>query len=294
MKTIKKFLYLLVIPSLFIFSFSSCEESENEEGPVIETDEIEDDELITSYYEDVLADVEMAENAFENNNPLKSASVDEVICRSVEHEYVGDTLIITITYNGECQFEIDGELHYRSGKIITKRFGGRKFERGATKIVTLEDFEIDSVQIEGTHKVVSQGLNDDSTSVLYDVTLRNGKVTLPTGDFATRETDKTRLHTIGKNWFDRRDDELLINGNSTGMNFRGLAYTKTYTDVLKVPGCPVFLSGTIMLEIEGMPTTLVDYGDGNCDRKVVITRDGQSREITLRFPDDRRHRLRRN
>jgi hypothetical protein len=52
------------------------------------------------------------------------------------------------------------------------------------------------------------------------------------------------------------------------------------TDPLRVEiGCPWLVSGDLEVRPEGLSSRVVDYGDGNCDSKVVVTVNGNQHEI---------------
>jgi archaellum component FlaF (FlaF/FlaG flagellin family) len=282
MKTIKLLSGLITSAAIAALILISCEK----ENTSAISDEIlqvsEDDALATTIFDDVFED---AENALTS---LQLKSTDAIICRGVDYEWKDDTLIVTITYDGDCLYEFNNNPHWKSGKIIIKRTGGRYYVTGSTMIITFEDYYVDSVKIEGTKKIVSQGYNADSTSITYDITLQGGKLTFPDGTFMTRDGVKTRVL-----YFDENDvvDHYLVNGTATGLNIFGEAYSRTLTDLRIEPGCPFILSGTVIIEIEGKEPVTIDYGDGTCDSWASVTRNGETKEMRLRLRWHRRIRV---
>jgi len=282
MKTKKLLLGLIGSITIAAFVLISCEK----ENTSIISDEVlqvsEDDALATTIFDDVYEDVENALTS------LQLKSTDAMICRSVDFEWKDDTLIVTITYNGDCIYEFNNKPHWKSGKILIKRTGGRYYEAGSTKIITFEDYYVDSVKVEGTKTIVSQGYNSDSTSVTFDITLEVGKLTFPDGTFMTRNAEKTRVM-----YLDERGvvDHYLVNGTATGINILGDEYTRTLIDLWIEPGCPFILSGTVIIEIVGKDPITIDYGDGTCDALAAVTRNGETKEIRLRLRWHRRIRV---
>ena len=242
----------------------------------------EDDALATIIFDDAYNDVENALTS------LQLKYTDAIICRSVDHEWLNDTLVVTITYDGDCLYEFNNTQHWKSGKIIIKRTGGRYYETGSTRIMTFVDYYVDSVKIEGTETIVSQGYNADSTSITFDITLEGGKLTFPDTAYMTRDAQKTRVMYLNENG---SVNHYLINGTATGINIFGDAYTRTLTDLWIEPGCPFITSGTVLIEIEGKDPITLDYGDGTCDALAAVTRNGETKEIYLRLRWHRRIKL---
>lgn len=274
----KKLNFFLLTLFTVGFILTSCEKNKDTDVNLdAELEIAEDDALATNMLDDVFNEAEEADTELS----LKSAST--VICRDVDKEWSGDTLIITITYNGDCEYEIFNRSLTRSGKIIIKRFGGRMFDSGATKIITFEDYYVNNTKLEGTKTIVSEGVNADSTEVMFYVTLVGGQVTFEDGTVVTRDSEKTRLWYVGENHWDRSDDYYLINGTSTGVNYLGETYTRTLTDLLAAPTCSYIKSGTVEIVIGEETPILLDYGDGECDPYATITKDGVTKDITLQL-----------
>ena len=122
-------------------------------------------------------------------------------------------------------------------------------EAGTTKIITFEDYYVNNVKLEGTKTIVSEGVNNDSTEVMFNITLVGGKVTFEDGTIVTRDSEKTRLWYLGENKWDRSDDYYLINGTSTGVNYLGNTYTRTLSDLVAAPTCSFIKSGTVEIVI---------------------------------------------
>ena len=283
MKTKRLLTGLISALAVLVFAVTSCE-IEKEDSL---SDEVlqfsEDDALATTIFNDALND---AENALEDFD-LKSTGA--IVCKSVDHTWQGDTLVITITYNGECQVEFNGNLHWKSGKIIINRYGGRHYEAGATRTMRFENYYVDSVKVEGKHSMVSNGYNADSSSVTFDITIEGGKLTFPDGNYITRTAEKTRTMYMDDN---RVIDHFLENGTANGRNIFGDEYSRTMNDLWTEPGCPFIMSGTIIIEIEGKEPVIIDYGDGSCDSNASVTRNGKTEDIQLRLRYRNRYRNR--
>ena len=258
--------------------FTSCEKQKDSGVNLdAELEIAEDDALTTNILDDVFNDSELADSEVS----LKSAST--AVCRSVDKEWSGDTLIITITYNGDCEYQIFNRTRSRSGKIIIKKIGRSMLEAGTTKIITFEDYYVNNVKLEGTKTIISEGVNGDSTEVMFNISLVEGKLTFEDGTVVTRDSEETRLWYLGDNFWDRSDDYYLINGTSTGINYLGETYTRTSTDLVAAPTCSFIKSGTVEIVVGEESPIVLDYGDGECDPYATVTKDGETKDITLQL-----------
>jgi hypothetical protein len=114
------------------------------------------------------------------------------------------------------------------------------------------------------------------------VSLENGTLTFEDGVTVTRSAEKSRLHYFGENRIDLSDDYWIINGTSSGTNFRNEKYTRTLSDLKAFKTCLHFVSGTVVMNIEGESPITLDYGSGNCDDKAIVSINGEQKEITLK------------
>ena len=158
----------------------------------------------------------------------------------------------------------------KSGKITTY----------ATQSLTFAGFQKDSTTIDGT--IVTTGTTGHSTTVeAQDV-----RITFADGTSATWDGTLTYTYDSGE-WGKWKDNTIHISGSWAGTNRQGVAYTANITDDLVFSyGCdkrhrfrPV--SGKIEIKV-GDVTSIVDYGDGTCDKKYTIT----SGDVTTEFEFD--------
>lgn len=200
-------------------------------------------------------------------------------CATVTHDKEAQT--ITIDFGDGC---IGPHGHTRSG-IIFITYTGKRFIPGSIWTITLKDFYIDDRHIEGTRTVenVSESLEDNPK---FHITLVGGKVTWPDGVFATREVDRYRVWVRAANPL--LDEMHILEGSiAYGLNKEGDSYSSTVlTDLVYKKICrsdrsarfPV--SGVKEITV-GENTILIDFGDGECDSLVTITKDGVTTEVDL-------------
>lgn len=270
---------LIFAASLLVFAtfMAACQKSETTD-PLVET--TQDDDKVTALFDDTQNDVD--ELTF-TTTPVKayaesSSEFDGVVdlgSRTDVKTISGDTLIHTITFvnyvNGRS---LNG--HMKNGVIIVKVIGrpiDAKFER----TITLQNFDIDGVKIEGKRQIVK------IADYEYTVTLVGGKVTFTDGTTYTHEFTRTRTWvegyaTLGNIW----DDVFTVEGVATGTNRKGYAYTHTITNPLVIKNsCRWIVEGTIEM-VSNSKTAVLDYGMGECDNQATITVNGNINDITLR------------
>ena len=192
---------------------------------------------------------------------------------------------ITIDFGTGCT---DPRGNVRKGKVKVE-FKGRKFLPQSTVTTTLDGYYINGVHIEGTRVVTNV-----STSTLdhpkFNVVVTDGKATWPDGTFATREAFRTlewlrASSPLNDQWtVSQTDGKTYV---AAGTNRYGKTYQVTITKPL------VFLrscaaSNRVFMPVEGIKvltteskTITIDYGDRTCDKKVTITSNSKSIDVTV-------------
>lgn len=264
---------LLFIP-VFIMAifYTSCEESESATGEeLVDTFDLDTESVVEINYEDI--DV-IAEAGLESVDDSGRLAEDALLdCATVTHDE--ENKIITIDYGTEGCTGPYGRT--RKGVIIVE-YSQRRLIPGAYRQVTLENFYLDSAQIEGIRRIenVSESVEDD---VAFEVQLTGGKVTFADGAVATREVDHLRTWLRANNPL---NDEITVEGEASGIQKDGVAYEveviepMVYKRSCRVSGVFIAVSGIKQFTV-GDNVALVDYGDGTCDNEVTITiNDNQS------------------
>ena len=127
---------------------------------------------------------------------------------------------------------------------------------------------------------MSVDLDDNPT---FNVVLSGGRATWPDGSFATREVDLIRTWIRSANPL---RDEFRLDGVTSGLNRDGVAYsTEILSTLIRRNEClldQVFVPVQGVKEItRGDNTWTVDFGDGTCDRLVMVTTNGEVETIEL-------------
>ena len=207
-------------------------------------------------------------------------------CAEIEIEIADDSTpqfpkgTITIDFGDGCE---DDRGNVRKGKIIIT-YAGRRFLPGSVIVTTFESYFINDVQIEGM-RTVTNTTGSLEENPKFNIVVVGGKATWPDGTFATREANRTR------EWFraaNPLNDLWQVTGSAAGLDRKGVAYTMEILEPLVYKReCAVL--NRVFMAVQGIKVlktdtrvVTIDYGDGECDKLVTITVDGETREVEIR------------
>jgi hypothetical protein len=183
---------------------------------------------------------------------------------------------VTIDFKDGCVGR-DGKT--RKGKIITV-YSGRMRMPGNKATTTFNAYFIDSINVDGTHILTNVSRNDIPA---FKREVINGKLTWNSGRWVKWTAVRTVAMINGiQTPFDRKDDVFRITGEGRGENSRGKTWTHEITEgLIKKTICRWISSGVIRFRHNAAVGAL-NYGNGACDNKAILTVNGRSKEITLR------------
>lgn len=171
--------------------------------------------------------------------------------------------------------------HTRRGKITTV-YTGKLRESGSTATVSFDGYYIDSIKVEGTLKAENKSTTG---SYIFSITVTNGKLSLPSGDFI--EVNKTHTWTQTDGSSTPRipgDDVYNVTGSSAGTaQIQGNTYqwtTEITTPVVRKMSCRWRVAGQVTITRNNIKA-LLDYGNGECDNKATVTVGQKVFEIIL-------------
>lgn len=141
----------------------------------------------------------------------------------------------------------------------------------STEKITFENFIKENASYDGTINVASASAK---------------KTTVSSSGFTVGYNDGTTASWNGSLSFTyedvlKRKGELRITGNISGTSRQGMPFTATITnDLVFKSGClgltkQVPVSGKISITTNGS-NSIVDYGDGTCDKNYTVTVDGET------------------
>lgn len=158
--------------------------------------------------------------------------------------------------------------------VVSKLF----FETGATATITFENYSVNGIKVEGTQKLTNLS---GTTGRGYNYTVTGGKLTFPNGAVYLYEGTRTLTQTEGANTiFDIGDDTYQLTGNATLKDSASTATAKIDQPLVRKISCAYVSKGILSVAVNGH-TAKIDYGNGDCDNKAMLTLGDKSKEITL-------------
>lgn len=185
---------------------------------------------------------------------------------------------VTINFGDGCKGK-DGKT--RKGKIVSI-FTKPAFLPGAVVSTTFINYQVDSFSIEGTHKVTN---TSNGNKLSFQIEVINGKITNNNSGFWVKHESKreyTQLDgsIIGQNPFPHG---YRITGWTKGSNSNDKTWrTEIVNPLVKKFDCKWISKGKMKIwwSNNDVAATL-DFGNGDCDNKAILTYKDKSKEITL-------------
>jgi len=177
--------------------------------------------------------------------------------------------------------------HVRKGKIINE-YTNRLLYPGAVATTTFEGFYVDSIKVEGTHKITNTGT---SNSRQFTVDISNARLSKPSGNYTEWNSHKviTQIEGLGTTAYPK-DDIFNIEGSAHGKVKKDALLVAwesgTIEPLIKKFTCPWIVKGQIKTVRVNTSSTdkwvaVLDFGAGDCDNKATITINGIAHNITL-------------
>jgi len=274
-----------MIAAMAALSFSSCKKETSGLIDQTSVDLADDDAVADAVFEDVFNTADNASIIADQIGKSLSTESETLVadsCPTITVTHPTSSVwpkVVTVDYGTGCAGFNDNT---RSGKIIIEITGPR-LEPGSKRTVTFADYFINGIKVEGTKVIENKGYNSNQ-NLVFSIKLTDGKLTLPDGSTIERSTDHQREWTAGLLTRNIWDDECLITGTATGKNINGVAYTNTITTALQWKrACRFIVAGVVEIDREGKQPVQLNYGTGECDAKAVVTRNGESKEILLKY-----------
>jgi hypothetical protein len=188
-------------------------------------------------------------------------------------------LQITIDFGTGCTAR-DGRT--RKGKVIVL-YTGPLFISGNSATTTFDNYYLDNVKVEGTHKLTNTGTVDKKS---YTTQVINAKLSQANGNYIQWNSQKTVTQVEGGATPQiALDDAYNITGQADGsvqLNVKYFQWSTAITAPLtKRFTCPWIVKGTLSLMKGNDAVAVLDYGAGACDNLATFTVNGVIHEITL-------------
>lgn len=180
----------------------------------------------------------------------------------------------------------------RSGKIVTV-YTNRLFYPGAKATTEFVEYRVDSIKVQGVHTITNQSeiLTTNCITHKWKVTVERAKLTKPNGNYVEWNSTKTITQVEGScTPFIALDDIYKITGSANGKTKRGdllIAWNSEITEpLIKKFTCRWLVKGIIRIVRVNLTTSspwvaTINYGNGDCDNKALVTINGVPHIITL-------------
>ncbi|MBM55110.1 MAG: hypothetical protein CMB32_00960 [Euryarchaeota archaeon] len=182
--------------------------------------------------------------------------------------------VLTIDF-GDGVADLLGNI--RTGSIEIQATGLYRDE-GAVLTTTPNNYTLNGYLIEGVKTVTNNGINAEGNTN-FDISIVDGKVTDPDGEFATWNSERNKEWIVGESTTFLSDgipgildDAYSLTGSASGVNRNGLNFTMDIIDPLIVSlDCKWIKQGVLEINPDGVDTRSLDYGDGECDNQATIS-----------------------
>lgn len=273
---VKSFFAVWVFMLTVIF-FTSCNK-ENKQSS--NTTFAEDNSLAEGIFNDMGG---MADEAMANSTPsLKSGDESKIFlsdCVKITLDLDATPHLLAIDFGDTNCMCNDGR--YRRGKLLVT-FTGPYHESGTIITHKPVDFYVSDNKVEGTQTVTNIGMNENG-HIQFDIEASATITKANNGGTITWSSTRQREWIEGSETWNISDDVYQITGTANGTGTTGESWTMEIIDPLRVElDCKWIPSGTIDIKLEGLSNAVLDYGDGQCDRKATLLYNGNTYDIFLR------------
>ena len=270
-------IYALLIGALFL---TSCDREDKLQGSNEEEEQvIESASISEEATDDALEITAQAESQVANAGGR--ANTD--LCAIITHDEANKKVIID--FGEGCIGPYGRE---RKGKIIVT-YSTEVGDSIANRIITFEEYFVNNKGVTGTIELrdvsVNTSGNLQSTKKLIDLT-----ISLPSGEQVVFNGSRTREWLAGAGDGDRYNNIFRITGSVNGESTTGRSFTHEIVEPIiadwscAAQGNFARISGIVeMTKLGGYVNRkrTVNYGDGECDNKIVVTTFRRTYEITV-------------
>jgi len=183
---------------------------------------------------------------------------------------------ITINFGDSCR-SINGIV--RSG-IMRINLTDSIRRPGSTATVTFENYKVNGYQKVGT--ITWQNISNSPGTKSWRRIVNNVRITAPSGNYWTINSDKTITQIVGVFSSTNIDDVYLITGTGTVTNAAGESRTSEILEAIQKKIACQWIDKGIVRYQSANHTATVNFGIGECDNSATISIDGNTpRTITL-------------
>ncbi len=278
---------LIILSSLvFLMLALSCEKEENDNNftqpPTNQeaVDALAEYALINKLFADAANETNAA--AIDADNQLQGTEGNDksfpiIIITPLDLETWPKTVVVNY---GETNV-LCNDSTYRRG-ILNFVTTGWHHDVGTEITLTFDDYYQNDYKVEGTQVITNLGRNDVN-NLRYSVDITEGVVTTPDDKVINYEENTIREWFAGEDTpFIVCDDIWLVEGNQNGISSDQITYSLEVIERLRVQVCCKWITqGVLNVNIQGLPTLSIDYGEGGCNPSAVVSILGMEYPIVM-------------
>ncbi|MEJ5268551.1 MAG: hypothetical protein WHW07_12205 [Bacteroidales bacterium] len=280
---ITNLILILIIATLIILGYS-CKEKDPQNNPP--TNEqvlkaVQDYSIASKLFSDAFSESDKAaknsDDQIDNHNQGQKEGYP--IITITPFDAVTWPKNITVDYGNTNYLCQDGR--YRRGKILIGTTGFYR-QAGTVITVTFDNYYQNDHKVEGTQVITNNGRGEDGF-LSYTVNINQGRITTPEDKVIIFNESTVRKWIEGEETLLQHcDDVYEIIGSQSGISSNQITYTLTVIEALNVQVCCRWIRGGILnLDIEGLPTISVNYGNNTCDATATVTINGTENPIIM-------------
>lgn len=153
---------------------------------------------------------------------------------------------------------------------------------GAEAEVAFENFSHKGHLVSGTATIINEAVNENDKPVFeqiceFEISSEKGSVEW--------KTDRQFIWLEGSETKSSDDDVFSVNGNANGKSSGGTAFEVLMVESVMISNsCEYISKGVVQIEADLdaiVKKAIIDYGDGECDNKAIVTMNNEDEEIEL-------------
>ena len=192
----------------------------------------------------------------------------------VEGDNNGYPKVITLNYGDGTVLKNEKVL---SGVIVIEISGPRK-SAGFTRLVTYQNFSVDTIQIAGTSLITIDKGKETFRNYVTDLTFTINKEKV-----ITRSSKRTWTWIEGmETTEDQTDDLIHIDGVVTAVSGSDTYKKEIVEPLVRLGDCRFIVKGLVTVTLNGVLISTLNYGNGQCDEVANMTNaNGEIVEVDL-------------
>lgn len=226
--------------------------------------------------EQTFSDINSFADNFMGTSGLKSQPVET--CPSVAWNLSTLPFSLTFDWGTGCK---GTDNMTRKGKIAVSLTGKMNIENSVATF-NFDNFYTEGYKITGVHRITYKGYNTGTTNPRYAV-FTEARIDFPNQKYMTYRAEYWRILAEGASTTTLDDDVWRVEGSSRGVTADGLSWSALANSALvKSAKCRWISKGIMLITPQDQPQYKVDFGDGTCDNKATVTKDGKTYIIEMK------------